>query len=356
MPLLFLAVGCQRLNWRQQGRQDFKPAIQTNLYGDLENFKPIGFDSKPFASLVQHSFCEEGGDFDPIISRDNKWIVFSSLRHAPNPDIYIKRVSGFTATRLTSDPASEIHPCIAPTGDKVAYATNRAGSWDIWVIGIDGTSPVRLTSGISNDIHPSFSPDGKQIVYSSFGPRSSQWELWLVDTNNPSTKKWIGYGLFPEWSPDPEISKIAFQRARYRGSQWFSVWTLDIVDGEAKFETEIVSNVNYACITPTWSPDARFLAYCSVGQSVYENTDPAVPNATGEDIWIIALDGRNAHRITGSDSSDYSPTWAPDGRVFFCSDRQFIDNIWSTMPHNVDFSLKQPVQLGKHPQNAVWAN
>lgn len=358
MPFLGL-MGCSnsflsKSFWNNS--QDSKPSIQTNLYGRMDSYKPVAFDYKPFASLTQHSFCQEGGDFDPVISKDNNWMVFSSLRHAPNPDIYIKRITGFTATRLTSDPASEIQPCFSPAGEKVAYATNRSGNFDIWVVGVDGTNPIRLTSGISNDIHPSFSPDGKHIVYCSYGLRSSQWELWMVDTENPSVKKWIGYGLFPEWSPNPKISKIAFQRARYRGSQWFSIWTLDIVEDEAKFETEIVSNINYACITPSWSRDARFLAYCTVGKNVYEDVDPAIPDGTGEDIWIIGLDGRNAHRITGSDASDFSPTWAPDGRVFFCSDRQFIDNIWSAKPHNVDFTTQQPIQLGRHPQNVILAN
>jgi len=322
----------------------------------MDTYEPVGFDANPFASLIQHSFCEEGGDFDPDVSFDNGWIVFSSLRNSPNPDIYIKKVSGFTATRLTSDPASEIQPCFSPDGSKVAYATNRSGSWNIWVIGVDGTNPVCMTSGVSNDIHPSWSPDGKHIVYCSYGPRSSQWELWLVDTENPSVKKWIGYGVFPEWSPNPKVSKIAFQLARYRGSQWFSIWTVDIIDGEAKFPTEIVNNVNYACITPSWSSDARQLAFCTVSKSVYEKTDPAVPGTSGEDIWMIDLDGRNANRITNSDAADYSPTWSSDGRVFFCSDRKYIDNIWSTKPYGVDFKTETPVQLSQHPQRAVLAN
>jgi len=58
--------------------------LQTNLYGNLSGWQPVAFSQKPFSSLIQHSFCEEGGDYDPDLSADGKWVVFSSLRHAPS--------------------------------------------------------------------------------------------------------------------------------------------------------------------------------------------------------------------------------------------------------------------------------
>lgn len=353
--VLLILVGCSDQFILFRAPDEVSPSFQTNIEGKLDGWQPIEFSAKPFSSMMQHSFCEEGGDFDPDISSDGKLMVFSSLRHSPNPDIFIKRVSGQTATRLTSDPASEIQPCFSPTNDKVAFATNRSGNWDIWVVGVDGTSPIRMTSGVANDIHPSWSPDGKYLVYCSFGTRSQQWELWTVSTENPSVKKWIGYGMFPEWCPNPKISKIAFQMARFRGSQWFSVWTVDIIDSEARFPTVIVESSRYACICPSWSPDGTQIAYSTVSR-VFEKENPAVPNTTGEDIWIVNLDGGNNHRLTISDSSDYSPTWSADGRVYFCSDREYIDNIWSVMPYEVDFKVTEPVLMGKHPQGGIQAN
>jgi len=332
--------------------------IQTNLYGDLREWEVAEFSAKPFASLIQHSFCEEGGDFDPDVSADGNWIVLSSLRHSPNPDIYIKQTNGSTTTRLTSDPASEIQPCFSPEGDKVAYAGNRSGNWDIWIIGIDGTNPTQLTNSPNHDIHPSWSPDGKQIVYCSLGARSQQWELWVVSAENPSMKKWIGYGLFPAWCPNPQIPKIAFQQARFRGSQWFSIWTIDLIDGEARYPTEIITSVDHACICPDWSADGNWLAYSTVSRNIYEKTEPPLPEnlSSGEDIWIVALDGRNNLRLTQSDASNFSPCFGPDETVYFCSDRNGIENIWSIKPHQIRFNQQNPVDLSKHPQNTVKAN
>ena len=323
------------------------------------------FEPTPFSSLIQHSFAEEGGDFEPDISADGKWLVFTSLRHALNPDLYLKQTNGATATRLTSDPAAEVEPAFSPQSDKVAYATNRANNYDIWVVGVDGTNPTRLTSATADEFHPSWSPDGKQIVYCAFGTRSRQWELWVVSVENPSVKKFIGYGRYPRWCPNPEVPKIAFQLNRYRGSHWYSIWTVDYIDGEARFPTEIITSMQHACIRPAWNPDGSKLSYCTVTMPAASETqspnDPYTPTAvatdrTARDVWIVDLDGRNNHRLTSSDGADEAPTWSPDGRVFFCSDREGIENIWSVRPRQVNFAAEEPVDLTQHPQSGILAN
>ena len=308
--------------------------------------------------MSQHTFTQEGGDADPDISPDAKWIVFSSMRHSPNPDLYVKRVHGATVTRLTSDPASEMQPQFSPAGDKVVYASNRTGNWDIWVVAVDGSAPTQLTNTTANDIHPSWSPDGKQIVYASYGARSGQWELWVVNTETPSVKKIIGFGLNPVWSPNPDIPKIAFQQARFRGSQWYSIWTLDFQNGESRFPTEIVSSVDYACICPAWSPDGSRLAYSTVSRGTYDKTAKSPsPLNSGETIFVIDLDGRNNLRLTTDDSSSFAASWSPDDRIFFCSDRKGIYNIWSVKPSKYNFAADtKSTELTKNPLNQFLAN
>jgi TolB protein len=357
--LLAFMAGCSVFSGNNTPPNANSHSLGPSLYGRLDGWKPVNFEANPFSSLIQHTYCQEGGDYDPDVSSDSKWLVYSSLRDSPNPDIYIKQTNGATVTRLTSDPASEIQPSFSPKDDKVAYTSNRSGSWDIWVIGVDGSNPTQLTSGPGDDIRPSWSPDGKHIVYSSYGPRSSQWELWIVSTENPGMKKWIGYGYAPAWNPNPKTPKIAFQLPRYRGSQWFSIWTVDYVDGEAKYPTLIVGSASNACICPAWSPDGSKIAYSTVSRTLYEKTkagNNTFPGNAGEDIWIVDLDGRNNLQLTQSDASNFSPTWSSDGRVFFCSDRKQIENIWSIKPYQVDFKQEATLDLSQHPQTVIKAN
>jgi Tol biopolymer transport system component len=136
----------------------------------------------------------------------------------------------------------------------------------------------------------------------------------------------IGYGLFPTWSPNKSADRIAFQRARQRGSRWFSLWTLDLVDGEARRVTEVAVSSNAAIISPSWSPDAKRLAFSTV-------VDPAQMNKGKprgqQDVWVVEADGANRHRLTDGSGVNLSPCWAADGRVYFVSDRGGHENVWS---------------------------
>jgi TolB protein len=190
---------------------------------------------------------------------------------------------------------------------------------------LDGRNVTQVTSGPSQDMHPSFSPDGSRLAYCSIGGRSGQWELWTVNLSTRE-RKMIGYGLFPAWSPDKSVDRIAFQRARQRGSRWFSLWTLDLIDGEARKVTEVAVSSNAAIISPSWSPDGKRLAFATV-------VDPAQMNKGKprgqQDVWVIDADGANRHRLTDGSGTNLTPCWAGDNRVFFVSDRGGHENVWS---------------------------
>ena len=166
----------------------------------------------------------------------------------------------------------------------------------------------------------------------------------------------IGYGLNPVWCPNPKTPKIAYQLSRYRGSSWFSVWTLDYIEGDTKFPTEIVTSIEHACICPAWSQDGAKLAYSTVSRKHYENVQSPVPDTSGESIFIIDIDGRNNLRLTNEDATNFAPAWSPEGRIFYCSDRKGIDNIWSIKPYQLDLKREKPIDMGQHPLNGFQAN
>jgi len=136
----------------------------------------------------------------------------------------------------------------------------------------------------------------------------------------------IGYGLFPSWSPDKTHNRIAFQRARQRGSRWFSLWTLDLVDGEARQLTEIAVSTNAAIVKPSWSPDGKGLAFCTIVEPA--KTTRGKPSGQ-QDVWIIKADGTGRRRLTDGNGSNLMPAWSVDNRVYFISDRSGKECIWS---------------------------
>lgn len=57
------------------------------------------------------------------------------------------------------------HPSFNPTGTKIAFTSNRNGSFDIWTMNADGTVPTQLTFGQPSDGYPVYSRDGLRIVF-----------------------------------------------------------------------------------------------------------------------------------------------------------------------------------------------
>ena len=327
----------------QGGTQAMLAAARSNqisMFGDLPQSSRTAFTTRASVSLMQHTFSEVGADFDPDIEPGGRRMVFASTRHSVLSDLYIKSIDGVAVTQLSSDPSSDIQPVFSPDGQRVAFASNRTGNWDIWIISVDGGAPVQVSNDPGDDVHPSWSPDGKRLVFCSLPANGGQWELWTADAVAGAHRRFIGYGLFPTWSPTDDT--ILFQRARERGSRWFSVWTLKLVDGEPRYPTEVASSAREAVILPAWSKDGRRIAYASSA------TLPAVmarPDLRGTnevfDIWVMDLDGRNKIRLTDGHTANFAPTFSADGRIFFVSSRSGHENIWSLRPGTVPGEASQ---------------
>lgn len=284
-------------------------------------------------SLAQVTFASQGSDFDPAVSRDGQFIVYASTQHRPTADIYMKAVNGRTITQLTADPGQDVMPSISPDGKRVAFASNRSGSWDVYVMTATGGQAVQVTSDPAHELHPSWSPDGKRLVYCRLGEVSGRWEMWVADVDQPMVSEFIGYGLFPTWCPMAATGaegrdKILFQRSRERGDRAFSVWTVDYKSGDASSPTEIVSSGSSAVINPTWSPDGSRVVYATVPYAVETGTTNLV-RPSSADLWMCGVDGSARVNLTTGRSVNLMPTWGSDGRIYFVSNRGGIENIWS---------------------------
>lgn len=285
-------------------------------------------DTRSVTNYTQHTFSAVGRDFDPELSPDGQFIAFASTHNSEHPDIYVKSVEGYTMTQITSDPADDIQPRLSPNGDRITFASNRGGTWDIWMVNADGTGLTQLTQTGADEVAPCWSPDGRRVAYTVWGRQSRQWEIWLLDVGKPGVRKFLTFGMFPAFSPDG--SRLAFQRARQRGTRWFSVWTVNLEGDEARHPTEIASSPVDACITPTWAPDGSALAFAAVRRAgVAEPTgQPAIGEATA-DIWVVDVVSGDRRQMTAGSASAYTPNWSPDGRIYFVSAQAGVENIWS---------------------------
>jgi TolB protein len=311
-----------------------------NLYGEalaksMTPPPPRGGDGSKAGgqNLTQVSFAQEGADFDPDVSPDGKRVVYASTQHRMTADIYVKNTESRVVSQLTSDPSNDVMPRISPDGNRVSFASNRAGNWDIYVMPIAGGRAIQLTNNAADDLSPSWSPDGTKLAFCRLGEVSGQWEIWTLDVGNAGVASFVCYGLFPAWCPvagtgTNGTDKIAFQKSRERGDRAFSIWTIDYRDAQAENLTEVASTPLAACINPSWSPDGQWLAFATVPnpQQWAQSTDSR-PNTA--DLWIIDINANSQISLSAGSAVNLMPTWGPNNRLFFVSDRGGIDNIWS---------------------------
>ena len=318
------------------------------LFGDLpERTTPTGSALDSPGNIDQITFTSEGSDFDPEVDATGKHLLFASTRHRDNADIYIQKIGGTTVTQLTNDAAKDIMPTFSPDGARIAFASDRSGNWDIYIMDISGGKATQVTNGPTHDLHPSFSPDGRKLVYCSYGSKSGQWELVVIDVANPAQRQIIGNGLFPQWSPSGD--RIVFQRSREKGTRWFSVWTVDYVDGEARRATEIIAANNAAAITPSWSPDGNYLAFSTV-MDPDNGGNQSADKPVLADVWVVALDGSGRANLTNNKFANLQPTWSKTGAIYFVSNRGTagVENVWSLRP---DQALRLATPMAPKPSN-----
>jgi Tol biopolymer transport system component len=327
-------------------------ADRIDMFGDLANDSKNMYFTRSVVSLRQHTFTEVGGDLDPDADSTGRRVVFASTRHNTQPDLYLKQVDGVAVTQLTSDPGADVQPAFSPDDSRVAFASNRTGNWDIWMVGIDGGQPIQVTSGLADEVHPSWSPDGSKLAFCSLPQEGGQWELWIADAVAGSTKKFIGYGLFPEWSPVADT--IVYQRARERASRWFSIWTITLVDGEPRYPTEVAAGAHQAMTLPTWSPDGQRIAFAS-SETLPPDGTPLGAASGVFDIWMMRVDGRGKIRLTDGHTLNYAPVFAGDERVLFTSNRSGHENIWSVLPAGQAITASDSDTITDVPGRAITA-
>ena len=315
------------------------------LFGEFPGRERVPFQARAASPAQQHTAISDGADFDVRVSPDGRMLVFASTRHASQPEIYIKAVDGQAITQVVADPAADVQPTFSPDGKRICFASNRSGNWDLWMVSLDGGQPVQITHSPQHEVHPSFSPDGKRLVYCMFNDRSDTWELWTLALDAPGSRRMIGVGLFPEWSPKGD--SIIYQRARERGGRWFSIWRIDLKNGEPGFPQELAASSSMALIQPTWSPDGAWIAYgtARLETPAAASAEPAsgmaaaTPSSdleqTRGDIWIMQANGTSAVQLTDGAGAYFGPAWSCDGRVYFTSRQNATETIWSVRPTGI---------------------
>ncbi len=191
--------------WSPDGK---KLAFASNRHGDKQ-FRVYIIDDVPFAGGTAGDRTLNFGPDDvrgqmPAWTADNRIVYRGCSLESPRNEcsgtgLYIvSAVPGPQEPKqLTEDP-EDTAPAVY--GNRIAFMSNRDGTWEIYVMGIDGTGVRRLTNNAANDGLPTWSPDGRTIAFVS--DQGGAWSVWAMSPDGSSQRKLFaigGEGLRFDW-------------------------------------------------------------------------------------------------------------------------------------------------------------
>ncbi len=231
-----------------------------------------------FAFLCIVEICQAQGTQllrQPTLSEDNIVFVYAN-------DLWIVSRDGGNAKRLTTDEGAESYPHFSPDGKTIAFTGQYDGNTDVYLIDAEGGAPRRLTWHPGADVVQGWTPDGKSVVFRSGRAARPTLlnRLYTIDVE----------GTFPQVLPPP---RAAF--------------------GEI-------------------SPNGRQMAYTPITL-----WDPEWRNYRGgqaKPIWIVDMKTLKLKRTPRTDGERHSdPVWVGE-TVYFLSERDYANNIWSFNTRN----------------------
>jgi Tol biopolymer transport system component len=104
------------------------------------------------------------------------WVVFASNRDG-NYEIYLTDVNGSAPRRVTTNTYTDSAPALDPTGQRIAFVSDRGGTPRLWVVDTSGANPSALFTGSQAfvpELAPAWSPSGAMIAFTSTRTGTSQ--------------------------------------------------------------------------------------------------------------------------------------------------------------------------------------
>ena len=189
-------------------------------------------------------------------------------------------------TMLISSSKSDSAPQYAPGGKRIAFRSDRSGSFEIWACEADGSNPVQLTTfGGPQAGSPCWSPDGRQIAFDA-RPEGNP-DIFVIGAEGGRPRRLTedpAEDIAPSWSRDGRW--IYFESNRSGSSQ---IWKMPADGGEARQVTKGGGSVAHESI------DGKFL-YHTKGRNV-------------AGIWRVAAEGGEETLTFDTHKAGYWSAW-----------------------------------------------
>jgi Tol biopolymer transport system component len=255
-------------------------------------------------------------------------MYWPSIRDKSSPEVFARRLTDHRRDRSNLNTAA----AISPTGDRIAYLSDRQQFTDLYVMSsLDGRVLRRVVRGQRNVAFENIPSLRSSLTWSADGERlafiaesQSRDVLYVTDVTSGRVvrkhKLPLDAAAFPAWRPlSDEIAVVGVKDGR---SDLYVVGR----DGSVRRLTDDTWDEK----EPSWAPDGKSLVFSSDrGRSVALTAEKRPGGFGGYGIWTIDVASGAVAPVLDTGGDDTQPVWSPDGRrLAFVTDRGGARNLY----------------------------
>lgn len=152
--------------------------------------------------------------------------------------------------------------------------------------------------------NPAWSPDGTMIAFdkadisSQYFRESTTSEIYIIKPDGQGLKQLTSDNIDdtgPTWASDGKsVVFVSYNGTKFPEERYFR--KIDLETGKIS----IIFRCQYACNSPNWSPDGKWIAY-----KMWQPSQPP-------DIWLLDMDTLKTHLFAPAPDGSFGMTWSPD--------------------------------------------
>lgn len=193
-------------------------------------------------------------------------------------------------------------PRFSPDGRRLAFSMGNGAAADVWVKDLDRDAPSRLSSLPGENRWPVWTPDGKYIVFRSL--KAETRGLYWIRSDGSGEPHRLTDGKLGEYpySFSPDGKHLAYSRHGNGGKPDIFTAPIEGDEGHPQLgKPELFVGTPAVEVYPAFSPDGRWLAYCSNETDTHE-------------VYVRPFPAREGGRWRISEGGGLYPLWSRDGR------------------------------------------